>query len=179
VLKLQISNWRGKLTGRTDSKRKARTVQEGFLSAVAVGFVFILIGIIYITTQGLWSSMVNFFSNITTTVVPNTGIHLPLPANPNAHTVFYEALFRFAVGIGILQIIFFPLKIALRSPVSRAAETFGNLVFWFGAAYLVYTYLNETTTVNSWFIFWAGILIFSGLSLIGRAVIVLVRRAMR
>jgi hypothetical protein len=52
----------------------------------------------------------------------------------------------------------------------------GNLVKWFGGAYLVTTYLNNTTTISRWFMFWAGILIILGLSLIVRALVLLAKR---
>jgi hypothetical protein len=152
---------------------------EGLLSAVGVGFVFILIGIIYISTPGIWGSIVDFFNNMTTTAVPNTSIYLPVPIHPNAHAVLYDALFRFSIGVGILQIIILGLRLGLRSTISRTAETVGNLVFWFGVAYLVNTYLNGTTTTNIWFTFWAGILVVLGLSLIARALVLLARRAIR
>jgi hypothetical protein len=167
-LNVKSSVWKG-----------SQTAQEGLFSAIAVGFVFILIGIIYISTSGLWDSVVAFFSNLTTAAVPSTEIYLPVPTAPNAHAVFYGALFRLCLGVGILQIIILALRFVLHSSISRTAETVGNMVFWFGATYLVSTYLNGTTDVNLWFVFWAGILITLGLSLIARALVLLVRRVQR
>lgn len=144
-----------------------------------MGFVFILIGIIYISTPGLWDSVVTFFSNLEAAAVPGTEIYLPVPTDPNAHAVFYGALFRLCLGVGILQIIILALRFVLHSSISRTAETVGNIVFWFGATYLVSTYLNETTDVNSWFVFWIGMLMILGLSLIARALVLLARRVQR
>jgi len=179
VLKQQISERGRRLNERSSVLKESHKAQEGLLSAIAVGFVFILIGIIYITTSGLWDSVVAFFGNLTATVVPGTEIYLPMPTNPSVHAVFYGALFHLCLGLGILQIIVLALRFVLRSSISNAAETVGNLVFWFGAAYLVNTYLNQTTNVNTWFIFWTGMLIISGLSLIARALVLLARRAQR
>lgn len=64
----------------------------------------------------------------------------------------------------------------MRSSIGKTAETVGHLVYWFGASYLITTYLNSTTTINRWFMFWAGILIVLGLSFIARAFVLLVKR---
>jgi hypothetical protein len=52
----------------------------------------------------------------------------------------------------------------------------GNFVYWFGAAYLVTTYLNSTMVPSDWFVFWAGILIILGLSFIARAFVLFTKR---
>ena len=170
---------RGRLNEKPGVWKGSQKGQEGLLSAIAVGFVFILIGIIYISTPSLWDSVVAFFSNLIASTVPGTEIYLPMPTDPNAHAVFYGALFRLCLGVGILQTIILALRFVLQSSISKTAETVGNLVFWFGATYLVSTYLNETTDVNSWFIFWTGILMILGLSLIARALVLLARRVRR
>jgi len=177
--KQQISERGRRMNEKPSVLTRSHKAQEGLLSAIAVGFVFILIGIIYITTSGLWDSVVAFFGNLETTVVPGTDIYLPIPINPSAHTVLYGALFHLCLGLGVLQIIILALRFALGSSISNTAETVGNLLFWFGAAYLVNTYLNQTTNVNTWFIFWTWMLIISGLSLIARALVLLARRAQR
>src|SRR5512136_1114223 len=152
------------MSGKTSVSERPKAL-EGLLSAVGVGFLFILIGVIYITTPGIWERIVDFFSNMTTAVVPNTSIYLPVPIHPNVHAVLYDAVFRFSIGIGILQIVILGVRLGLRSTISGIAETVGNLVFWFGAGYLVNTYLNARTTTNIWFTFWAGIIVILGLSL--------------
>jgi hypothetical protein len=164
----------------TDSNVQPRKVKaregEGIFAAISLGVLFIIIGVIYISTPGLWDSIVAFFSNLTLAQFPGTGIYLPAPSIPSAHAVLYGAVFQFCLGIGILQILILALRLALHSPVRRTAETVGNLVFWFGASYLVNTYLNGTATVNKWFVFWAGVLVFIGLSLIARAFVLLAKR---
>ena len=179
MLKQRIIERGRRLNEKPGVLKGSHKAQEGLLSAIAVGFVFILIGIVYITTSGLWDSVVAFFSNLETTVVPGTEIYLPMPTNPNAHAVFYGALFHLCLGVGILQIIILALRFVLGSSINNTAETVGNLVFWFGAAYLVNTYLNQTTNVSAWFIFWTWMLIITGLSLIVRALVLLARRHQR
>jgi len=152
--------------------------REGLYSAISVGAVLILIGIVFALAQpsSLWESIVTFFSNFTLRSVPGTGISLPVPANPAAHTVLYGAAFQFCIGLGILQVILLALRLMMHSPIGKTAETVGHLVYWFGTSYLITTYLNNTTTISKWFMFWAGILIILGLSLIARAFVLLAKR---
>jgi hypothetical protein len=64
----------------------------------------------------------------------------------------------------------------MNSKINKTAETVGNLVYWFGLAYLVTTYLNSTTTTSAWFVFWAGVLIILGLSFVARAFVLFAKR---
>jgi hypothetical protein len=157
-------------------QRKPYRASENVISGAAGGFVLILLAVIYISTPGLLDSIINFFSNITFATVPSTGIALPAPIAPAAHTVFYGAIFEFVLGLGIMEIVVLVLRFAMHSPVTRIAETVGNIVFWLGTAYLVTTYLNDAATINKWFVFWAGILVFLGLSLLARGFVLLARR---
>jgi hypothetical protein len=149
---------------------------EGLLSAAAVGAVFVLIGIVFITTPNLINDAREFFSDFTTLQVPNTSIQLPAPAHPANHAALYGAMAQFTLGISILQILMLALRLVLRSPTRRTAETVGNLVFWFGATYLIITLLNDATTVDTWFMFWAAIIVVLGVSLIARALVLFARR---
>jgi hypothetical protein len=151
---------------------------ESLISAISAGVVFILIGVVFILAlpQSLWDSIVTFFSNFALRSVPGIGISLPAPANPAAHVVLYTAAFQFHIGLGVLQVILLAIRLAMGSPIRKTAETVGNLVKWFGGAYLITTYLNSTTTISRWFMFWAGILIVLGLSLIVRALVLLTKR---
>ena len=141
-----------------------------------MGAVFILIGVIYINTPDLWGKIGAFLGSFTSTTVASTGVTIPAPQFPASHAVLYGAVFQFSLGIGILEILLLALRLLLRSPIRKTAETVGNLVFWFGASYLVTTYLNDATTINQWFVFWAGILMIGGLSLIARGFVLLARR---
>jgi hypothetical protein len=152
--------------------------EEGIISAISVGAVFILIGVIYVATLpvSLWEKVVAFFNSFSTLPVSNTGIYLPAPAVPAAHTVLYNAVFQFCLGLVILQVILLALRLAWRSPISKTAETVGHLVFWFGASYLVFTFLNSSTQMDTWFGFWAAIIVVLGVSLIARALILFARK---
>ena len=148
---------------------------ERIFSALSAGVFLILIGIIYVIhlPASLWNALVSFFGNFTLAQVPTTGIYLPAPISPSSHALLYGALFEFCIGIGILQIIMLVLRYTWRSPIGKTAENMGNLVFWFGTAYLITTYLNSTTDMSKWFVFWAGLLMILGLSFIARAFVLL------
>ena len=151
---------------------------ESIISAISVGAVFILIGMVFVLAQpnSFWDSLMAFISNITWRSVSGLIISLPTPTNPAAHAVLYTAAFQFCIGLGILQILLLLIRLMIQSSISKTAETFGSLVYWFGASYMVTTYLNNTTTVNEWFMFWAGILIVLGFSLIARAFVLFIKR---
>jgi hypothetical protein len=161
-----------------NAQTRTYKAKEGIYSAISIGAVLILIGIVYALAQpsSLWDSVITFFSNLTTRSVPGTGISLPAPANPAAHAVLYTAAFQFCIGLGILQVILLVLRLAGRSSIGKTAETVGTLVYWFGAAYLITIYLSDAPNITQWFMFWAGILIMLGLSFIARAFVLLTKR---
>ena len=159
-------------------RQQPRAPGEAIISAISVGTVFILFGLVFVLAlpNNLWDRTVAFFSSFTTREVTGLNITLPAPMNPSAHTVFYTAVFQFSLGIALLQILILVLRIGFRSPIGRVAETIGNLVFWFGATYLQSVYLNSTTTLSEWFMFWAAVMVVVGLSIIARAAILIIRR---
>jgi len=169
---------RNKLNGNLNAQARGYKAREGLYSAISVGGFFILIGIIYVASlpQNLLDRTIAFFSSFTFAQIPTTGIYLPAPISPAAHAVLYRAIFQFCIGLGILQVIMLTLRLLWNSPIGKTAETMGNLVFWFGTSYLVATYLTSTANMSRWFVFWAGILMILGLSLVARAFVLLARR---
>ena len=159
-------------------RRLKRGPGESIISAISVGAVFILIGLVFIMAlpNSLWDSAVGFFTSLTIRQVPGIGIALPAPSNPGEHATFYTAVFQFSLGLAFLQILVLFLRFGFVSRIRRLAETVGNLVFWFGASYLAYVYLNSSTTLNTWFAFWAGIIIVLGLSIVARAAVRLAKK---
>ena len=156
----------------TDKKK------EGLITAVYIGLIFILLALIYFINlpHNVWNSFVNFIGSFVLTQVPGTSISLPAPLNPAAYTVLYTAVFQFFLGIGILEIAILALRIVLHSPLPRKAETIENIVFGLGTSYLVITYLVNMTIMSEWFVFWAGIILIAGLSLVARAFVLLAGR---
>jgi hypothetical protein len=152
--------------------------KENLITALYVGFIFILLAVLYFINvhTNLWSNFVNFLSTFILATVPGTSISLPAPANPSAYTVLYDAVFQFCLGLGLLEIAILALRIWLNSPFPRKAETIENIVFWLGTSYLVVTYLVNITIISEWFVFWAGIILIAGLSLVARAFVLIAKR---
>jgi hypothetical protein len=149
---------------------------EYFLSLLYFSSVAALIALIFVFHGAILIEVLNFFGALTLAQVPGTGVFLPAPSNPSAYVGLYNAAFQFCLGIGILEAVVLLLRPLLGSPLQRKAETIENTVFWFGASYLVFTYLNAGATINSWFVFWAGVVVVFALALIARGFVLLVTR---
>lgn len=152
-----------------------RGFSEGLISAISAGLFFVLLGIVIVINLNLGPKIIDFFGDIHTVQIAQTTIYLPVPASPAAHTAVYSAAFQFAFGIGILHILTLTMRLILGSRIRRTAQTVGELVFWFGAAYMLNNLAGMKTTLaisqqqEMWFQFWAVIIILVGLSLIARA----------
>lgn len=152
--------------------------KEGIVSALYVGSIFILLAVIYLlnAAKDLFGKVVQFFASLMLATVPGINIPMPAPANPAAYTVLYSAFFQFCLGLGIIEIIILSLRVSMHSPLPRKAETVENIVFWLATSFLVITYLMNITLITEWFVFWVGVILVAGLSLLTRAFILLVRR---
>jgi hypothetical protein len=152
--------------------------KESLITALFIGFVFILLAVIYFVnlSNNLWGSFVNFLGSFVLAQVPGTSISLPALAYPTAYIVLYNAAFQFCLGLGILEIGILALRIWFHSPLPNKAETIENIVFWLGTSYLVITYLVNVTIISEWFVFWAGMILITGLSLVARAFALFAKR---
>jgi hypothetical protein len=153
--------------------------KEGIFVAISAGFFFILIGTLFATRPALYDSLKTFISPDAwaNRTINNSSIVLPVPKNPGAHVEIYNAALEFTLAWGIFQILILAFRFLLSSPARRKAHTVQSVVFWLGASYLISTYLNATTTENTWFLFWAALVILIGLALIARAIALAVLRA--
>jgi tellurite resistance protein TehA-like permease len=152
--------------------------KESLLTVIYIGAVLIIIALIYSIhlNDDLFNGVVNFFTTLTLSTVPATGIALPAPANPAAYITLYNVVFQFCIAIGLLEILILVFRVVLHSSVSRKAETIENIVFWLGTSYLVTTYLVNMTIPSEWFVFWAGIILIFGLALVARSFVLLAKR---
>jgi hypothetical protein len=155
------------------------SLHEGLITALAIGGFFIILGLVFALTPGIPHATTVFFSDLTTRTYPFGGpgstISIVAPAQPAQHTVFYNAVINFLLGVGILQIVILALRFYVKSPVRRIAETIGNLIFWLGAAVFANIFLLAGT-LNGWFQFWSALIILIGVSLIARFFVHLARR---
>jgi hypothetical protein len=169
--------WLKRIVNRFNLQALTDKRKESLITALYVGSVFILLAVIYFVhlPSSLWDNIVNFFRSLTLAQVPGTSISLPAPLVPAAHTALYVVVFQFCLGLGILEIAILTLRIWLHSSLHKKAETIGNLVFWLGASFLAATYLVNMTIMSEWFVFWSGIILIGGFSLVARAFVLLVR----
>jgi hypothetical protein len=161
--------------------RRYRSLNEGLITALAVGGAFIILGIVIVSTPDILQKTNAFFGDLTTVNYPlgsSSTLQLPVPAHPAQHIVVFTALANFILGIAILQIVILPLRLIVRSPIRRIAETVGNLVFWLGAAVVANVSLLAATLVG-WFQFWAWLIILIGLSLIARFAVYFATKSFR
>jgi hypothetical protein len=151
------------------SKQRPRRQKESILSAISVGFFFVLVGIIFIVTPNLVDKIVNFLEDITFVNIARlpSNIFLPQPTTVNAHTAVYTSVQQFSMVWGVFLAAMLVIRFATGSPMRNKAENLGDIVFWFGTMYLIQTWLIGR---SEWFEFWALILVLLGISLIVRAV---------
>jgi hypothetical protein len=165
----------------------SRRHREGLFSAVSVGFFLLLIGALFVIRPNLYTDTVTFFSNFNgTSVVPNTQARLPAPDAQssatnstvrNANLDVYSAAQQFSLVWGIFLIALLILRFAFDSTWRRKARNISDIVFWFGAIYLIQTWLigptnslPYPTTAQPWFEFWSMIVVLIGASMIVRAI---------
>ncbi|MGB8780991.1 MAG: hypothetical protein WCD81_10140 [Candidatus Bathyarchaeia archaeon] len=165
----------------------SRRRREGLLSAVSAGFFLLLIGVLFVIKPNLYADTVTFFNNFNaTSAVPNTQIQLPAPdaqrsaTNSTVHEAnlaVYSAAQQFSVAWGIFLIALLVMRFAFDSTWRRKAQNISNIVFWFGAIYLIQTWLIDPTNslpyptnAQPWFEFWSMIIVLIGASLIVRAI---------
>ena len=159
---------------------RVRSPHEGLITALAIGGFFILLGSVFALTSGISQNTNTFFSDLTTVNFPfgspGSTMSLLAPANPAGHMSFYTAVANFLLGVGILQFVILALRLWVKSPIRRIAETVGNLIFWLGAAVMANVFLLAGT-LNGWFQFWSSLIVLIGASLIARFFVDLARRS--
>jgi hypothetical protein len=147
-------------------------MNEGLITALAIGGFLIILGAVFGLTPGIPQQLIDFFSDFTSTSSPfgDGSLILPAPGNPTHHLEVYAALFNFMIGIAILQIAILVLRLFYHSPFRRISETVGNLTFWLGGALIAQAYLLNGT-IEGWFTFWAALTIVIGVSLVVRGIL--------
>ncbi len=150
-----------------------RPYGEGLITAISVGFVFLLVGTIFVITPNLFDGIIDFFKDFKLVEIKDSNWALPAPASASNHTLVYEAVWQFSLALGVFQLVILALRFFAPSPWGKRSETVGNLVFWLGAGFLIQTFLLETT---QWFVFCSTIIMLLGVSLIARAIVLAAAR---
>jgi hypothetical protein len=160
---------------------RERYLHEGLITALSIGGFLIILGFVFAFTPGIAEQTSNFFNDLTFPAYPlssSSTISLLAPANPADHQGFYTAVINFLLAVGILQIVILVLRLAVHSRIRRIAQSFGDVIFWLGAALTANIFLL-TGTLNGWYQFWALLLILIGTSLIARFFVYLTLRHTR
>jgi hypothetical protein len=156
-----------------------RSLHEGLITALSIGGFLIILGFVFAVTPGISQQTNNFFSDITTVYFPfgNPGstVSLLAPVHPGDHQGFYTAVMNFLIGVGVLQIVILVLRLAMRSRISRIAQSVGDLIFWLGAAVVANIFLL-TGTQSGWFQFWSSLIVIIGISFVARFFVYLLKR---
>jgi hypothetical protein len=146
--------------------------REDLLSAVSAGFFLVLVGMLFVTTPGLFDNIVAFFQDFNLIQVPHLqGVLFPGPQNPRSADAMavYNAVEWFSLIWAIFLTAMLVARFLLSQPRRRKSDNLGDIVFWFGTAYITQNLLIDVNTTE-WFGFWAAIIILIGLSLIARAI---------
>jgi len=142
--------------------------RDGMLSAVAAGFFLILVGALFITNPDLPNKLNNFFNNFELKQISNSNVYLPTPKDPGTFLLVYQTAEQFCLIWAVFLVAMLGARFILGSSARKKADGLGDVVFWFGAAYLVQTWLLNVT---KWFEFWALIIVLIGASLIARGLL--------
>lgn len=147
--------------------------RDTLIIVISIGLSLILLGTIYITTPSLSYSLQTFLDPNSWTIsnIPNTNVFIPLPATPSTYLAVYLAALEFCLVWGLFQIFVLFFRFIIRSKPYRMGRTISRVVFWLGTSYLIYTYLNSTTTIVTWSVFWTALIILIGITFIIRAVV--------
>ncbi|MDI6644933.1 MAG: hypothetical protein QME14_07730 [Methanobacteriaceae archaeon] len=147
------------------SKKQNKIDLVGILS---FGFFILLIGILFVFIPGLSASISNFFAELNITAISSnnftefpSNIYVPTPTG--FYPEFYNALFQFCIIFGFFQIFALILRYLINDYVNRKVGNFTDILFWFGAAYLVYIFLNNQI---SWIVFLGFLVILLGLKIV-------------
>ncbi len=156
------------------SRGSSRKPKEGMLSAITIGFLLVLVGMLFVVNPDLPNKIIDFArpeSFELKTVATSLNVSLPIPKDLRAHLLMYRTAEQFCLVWAVFLVAMQGVRFILGVPARSKAEGFGNIAFWFGAAYFVQTLLVDTT---KWFEFWAMIVALVGVSLVVRGLFLIV-----
>ncbi|UCE95202.1 MAG: hypothetical protein JSV51_05555 [Candidatus Bathyarchaeota archaeon] len=137
--------------------------EENWFGLLSFGFFIMVFALFFIIVPNYGQEVVDFFGDFE---LQETAPLIFLPAPQQHHPVVYETIAKFCLIFGLFQIVIVVLRFALKSSLSRIAETISNIFLWLGAAYMFNLLFLE---VVEWFPFIGGIIAVAGFSLIARS----------
>lgn len=151
--------------------------REKIISAVSIGFFFILAGTIFLLTPNFIDKVTAFFNDFILVRAPNTEqVFLPAPSSPSKHLGVYMVVEEFTVIWGIFQLLILVLKVTFHFSSTSKAETISGIIFWLGISYLISLFLIVQATTIRWLVFWAMTITLIGVSQVIRAIVLAVKR---
>lgn len=137
---------------------------------ISFGAFLIIIAVIYLKTPGLLSEAKAFVTDFRLVELFQNFWWFAPSSN---HPVLYNAAEQFCYAFGLVQILVLGFEFARRSSTHRKAETFSSIVFWLGAGYIL-SQLSQG--VLTWLSFIAGLVILVGISIVARALVLILAR---
>ena len=149
-------------------QKERRREGQDRLSLASFGFFLLLIGVIWVITPNLFQEVVDFFKDfkLEKEIFPN--VFLPAPAH--RHPIVYTALARFCFVFGLFQSVILVLRFFFRESLDKVAGAFSGVVFWLGVGFV--SNLLAAGAIG-WFGFLGWFIVFGGLSLVVRSLLVL------
>ena len=145
-------------------RRYYRDQDTGWIS---FGAFLIIVAVIYLITPNIGREVEAFFRDLRLVQIFR-GFSLPLPSG--SHPVVYMAAQTFCYAFGLVQIGILGLRFAAGSSVHGKGETFGGVVFWLGAGYIIGLLSQDVLSPIS---FLGALIVLVGVSIIGRALLVI------
>ncbi len=137
------------------------------LGFASFGFFLVLIGVIFVITPNLGNEIADFLKDFELAEV-SPKVYFPKPGSDRP--VLYTAVAQFCIAYGLFQIAILILRLYFGDYLSRKAGTLSGVVFWLGAGYLL---IILSAGNIEWFAFLSGLIIFVGLSLVVRSLVIL------
>ena len=142
------------------------------LRTASFGFFLVLAGV-FLVAYPLAEESRAFLADLRPTPIFDH-IYYPTPSSP--HPVFYHILRNFSIIWSIWLALSIVIQLAIKERPRRVAHTLGDCVFWIGASYLLEMISIGTLSFGS---FVALLIVATGLSLIVRAIAILVLEKLR
>ena len=122
-------------------------------------------------TPNLHSKVIDFLGDFGL-VEAFPSVFLPSPAGP--HPEVYTAVAEFCFIFGLSQILILVLRLISKDPVERIAGTGSGIVFWLSLS----SFSNVLAAgAIAWFEFIGWLIVFIGLSLVARSLVILMSSA--
>lgn len=144
-------------------RRHYRDEDTGWIS---FGAFLIIVAVIYLITPNIVHEVNEFIRDFRLVqVFQNFWMFLP----SSSHPVVYAAAQEFCYAFGLVQIGILGLRFAIGSSIHGKAETFGSVVFWLGAGYIIGLLTQGVLSPVS---FLGAFVILVGVSIVARALLV-------